>query len=198
MAHDPHRGLIALLWVIWALFWLISARGLKAVQRSESAGSRLVYLLPAIVGGVLLAWRAIPLSFLTERLWPRSASAYWIGVALLAAGIAFAIWARVHLGRNWSGTVTVKEGHELIRSGPYALVRHPIYTGLLTAVIGTAIASGTVRALLAVVIIAISLVLKLRTEERFMREAFPADYERYCAQVPALVPFTRLRRSAPR
>jgi protein-S-isoprenylcysteine O-methyltransferase Ste14 len=198
MAHDPHRGLITLLWVIWALFWLISARGLKAVQRSESVGSRLTYLLPAIIGGVLLAWRAIPVSLLAERLWPRSLLAYWIGVALLAAGIAFAIWARVHLGRNWSGTVTVKEGHELIRTGPYALVRHPIYTGLLTAVIGTAIASGTVRALFAVLIITISLVLKLRTEERFMREAFPAEYQRYCAQVPALVPFTKLRRSAPR
>jgi protein-S-isoprenylcysteine O-methyltransferase Ste14 len=198
MPHDPRRDLITLLWVAWALYWLISARGLKKVQRRESISSRLVYLLPVLVGGVLLAWRSMPWSFLTERLWPRSEGAYWVGVALLAGGIAFAIWARAHLGRNWSGSVTVKEGHELIRTGPYALVRHPIYTGLITAVIGTAIASGTVRAALAVLVITVSLLLKLRTEERFMEDTFPGEYARYRAEVPALVPFTKLRRSAPR
>ena len=79
--------------------------------------------------------------------WQRSFSAYWIGLALLCAGLAFAVWARVELGRNWSGSVTVKEGHELIRSGPYAYVRHPIYTGLIAALIGTAVIIGTLRAL---------------------------------------------------
>ena len=89
------------------------------------------------------------------------------------------MWARVHLGRNWSGSVTVKEGHELIRSGPYRYVRHPIYTGLLAAVLGSAIASGTVRALLGLLIIAAALLRKLRVEERFMRETFPGEYQRY-------------------
>jgi protein-S-isoprenylcysteine O-methyltransferase Ste14 len=119
--------------------------------------------------------------------------------ALLAAGLGFAVWARVHLGRNWSGTVSVKEDHELIRSGPYAYVRHPIYTGILAAVLGTAIASGTVRALIGLVIIAAALVRKSHIEERFMRETFPGQYERYSAEVPALIPFLRgARRSAPR
>jgi protein-S-isoprenylcysteine O-methyltransferase Ste14 len=199
MHREWHGQLITLLWLAWALYWLVSAFGNKATVRREKLTSRLGYLLPGLVlGGVLLAWRNIPWPWLAQRVWPRSIEAYWIGVALLAAGILFAVWARVHLGRNWSGTVTVKEGHELIRSGPYGLVRHPIYTGLICAVLGTAIASGTVRALVGLSVITLSLLLKLRTEEGFMRETFPGEYERYCAQVPALVPFIKPRRSAPR
>ena len=117
-------------------------------------------------------------------------------MALIAAGLAFAVWARAHLGRNWSGAVTVKQGHELVRSGPYAYLRHPIYAGLLAAVLGTALASGTVHAALAFAIIAAALLWKVRTEEAFMRATFPGEYERYRAAVPALIPFARLRRSA--
>jgi protein-S-isoprenylcysteine O-methyltransferase Ste14 len=130
------------------------------------------------------------------RLWPRAAFGYWIGFAVLLAGVALAVWARVHLGRNWSGTVTVKQDHELIRSGPYGYVRHPIYTGLIAGLIGTAICSGTLRAAIGVAIISAALYVKSRTEERFMRETFPGQYERYRAAVPALVPFSRRRRSA--
>jgi protein-S-isoprenylcysteine O-methyltransferase Ste14 len=195
MAHDPrlYRHLILALWLAWALFWVVSARGAKTTRRRESAASRFAHVFPLTVGGVLLAWHDIPVPWLALRLWPRSLAAYWCGVALIALGLAFAVWARVHLGRNWSGTVSVKEGHELIRSGPYAWVRHPIYTGILAAVLGTAITSGTVRGALAVVIILAALVRKLRIEEGFMRDTFPGEYQRYCAEVPALIPFTKLR-----
>jgi protein-S-isoprenylcysteine O-methyltransferase Ste14 len=193
-----HWRLIGLLWVAWALYWSLAALSARPTRRRESLGSRLAHLLPLTVGGVLLAWRALPWAALSRRLWPPSPFPDWIGVALLAGGLAFAVWARVHLGSNWSGTVTVKEGHELVRSGPYAQVRHPIYTGLLAAVLGTAIASDTVRAALAFAIIAAALARKLRTEEAFMRATFPGEYERYSAAVPALNPFARLRRSAPR
>ena len=192
------RQLIWLLWGAWALYWIVSAARSKTTRRRESHGSRLAHVLLLTVGGVLLAWHDMPWSWLTQRLWPRSPTSSGIGVVLLAGGLAFAIWARAHLGRNWSGTVTVKEGHELIRSGPYAWVRHPIYTGLITAVLGTAIASGTVRAAIGVAVITAALARKLRTEECFMRETFPGAYERYAAEVPALIPFTRPRRSAPR
>jgi protein-S-isoprenylcysteine O-methyltransferase Ste14 len=154
-------------------------------------------VLPLLAGAVLIAWRTLPWPWLALRLWPVSFSTYCIGVALLVAGLAFSVWARVHLGRNWSGSVTVKQGHELIRSGPYAWVRHPIYTGLLSALLGTVIVSGTVRAVIGFAIIAAALLRKLRIEEGFMRETFPGVYERYCAEVPALIPFTKPRRSAP-
>jgi protein-S-isoprenylcysteine O-methyltransferase Ste14 len=177
---------------------MVSSLRIKAAVRRESTASRLAHVVPLVVGGVLIGWRDMPWGALNLRLWPHSLLAYGIGLALLVAGLAFAVWARVHLGRNWSGSVTVKEGHELIRSGPYAYVRHPIYTGLITAVLGTATISGTLRAALGLVIITLSLVRKLRTEEAFMRDAFPGEYQRYCAQVPALVPFTRVPQSAPR
>jgi protein-S-isoprenylcysteine O-methyltransferase Ste14 len=193
-----YRQLIFWLWSAWALYWIVSAVSNKTTRRRESLGSRLAHIVPLTIGWVLLAWGEVPWDWLAQRLWPRSLTAYWIGVALLAAGLAFSVWARVHLGRNWSGSVTVKEGHELIRSGPYAYVRHPIYTGLLAAVLGTAIASGTVHAGVGFLIIIATLLRKLRTEERFMRETFPGEYERYSAAVPALIPFTGFPRSAPR
>jgi protein-S-isoprenylcysteine O-methyltransferase Ste14 len=177
---------------------MISSVRIKAAVRRESLASRLAHVIPLLVGAVLIGARELPWLLLNLRLWPHSLTAYWIGLALLVAGLAFACWARVHLGRNWSGSVTVKEGHELIRSGPYAYVRHPIYTGLITAVLGTAIVSGTVRAALGLVIITVSLLRKLRTEEGFMRETFPGEYQRYSADVPALIPFTKPRQSAPR
>jgi protein-S-isoprenylcysteine O-methyltransferase Ste14 len=201
MPHDPLllRHLVLWIWAAWALYWLVSAIGNKATQRRESTSSRLAYVLPLVVGGVLLAWRSPPWAgALSLRLWPRSLLLFWIGLAVLVAGLGFAVWARVHLGRNWSGAVTVKEGHELIRTGPYGYVRHPIYTGILTGVIGTVICSGTLRAALGFLIIAVALTRKLRTEEALMRETFPDQYQKYCDAVPALVPFTKPRRSAPR
>ena len=198
MPHDPllYRRLILGLWFTWAVYWFASAAGAKATRRRESPGSRLAHLIPLAAGGALLAWDA-PAGWLAQRLWRGSSLFCGVGVALIAAGLAFAVWARVHLGRNWSGTVTVKKGHELIRSGPYRWVRHPIYTGILAAVLGTAIASGTVHGAIGFLIIAVALLRKLRIEEAFMRETFPGEYERYAAAVPALVPFTRLPRSAP-
>jgi protein-S-isoprenylcysteine O-methyltransferase Ste14 len=170
---------------------MFSALRNKPTQRRESPASRLAHLLPLALGGALIAAPQPPSSALAWRLWPPSLAAYAMGVALVIVGLAFAIWARVHLGGNWSGTVTIKQGHELIRSGPYAYVRHPIYTGLLAALLGTTLASGTVHAAIGLAIIAVALVRKSRVEEGFMREIFPDAYPRYSAEVPALIPFTR-------
>ena len=198
MPRDPqfYRHLILWAWCAWALYWLIASIGNKATQRREPLGSRLAHVLPLLIGGVLLGVRELPwAAVLGTRLWPRSFLIYCVGFAILIAGLAFAVWARVHLGRNWSGAVTVKEDHELIRTGPYGYVRHPIYTGILTGVIGTVICSGTLRSVLGLVIIAAALLRKLRKEEEFMREVFPGQYQKYCEEVPALIPFARPRRS---
>jgi len=199
--HDPYiyRRVMLALWVAWAIYWFVSAMHAKKPVRREELASRCVYVLLGITGGLLIAWPRRPGGWLVERLWPRSPPAYWVGLALLCAGLAFAVWARGVLGRNWSGSVTVKEGHELIRSGPYAYVRHPIYTGLIVALLGTAVTIGIVRAFLGMALIVASFLRKLRIEERFMRETFPGQYERYSAAVPALIPFLKgARRSAPR
>lgn len=114
--------------------------------------------------------------------------ANWNWVGADHRGLLFTVWARRHIGRNWSITVTVKEGHELIISGPYALVRHPIYTGLLLAFVGSALARAEWRGILAIALVFWSLWRKLHIEERWMSEAFGEAYQNYCRQVPALLP----------
>ncbi len=120
---------------------------------------------------------------------PRTLAEYWLGVATLSIGLSFSIWARRHLGTNWSGTVTVKVDHELIRTGPYRLVRHPIYTGILVGFLGTAISLSEWRGLAAVALVIIAFSLKIRLEEQWMTETFGDAYRRYCAEVKSLIPF---------
>ena len=193
-----YRQLIFAAWMIWLGVWAVSAMWVKRTARSEALHSRLAYILPLVLGAWLIAIPRLPLGPLSLQLWPSGPARYLCALILVVLGLGFSLWARVHLGRNWSGTVTVKEQHQLIRSGPYAYVRHPIYTGLMIALAGSAVACGEARALIGLAIIVYSFVRKLRIEEVFMREMFPAQYEHYSSQVPALVPFTAARRSAPR
>jgi protein-S-isoprenylcysteine O-methyltransferase Ste14 len=193
-----YRQLMLGLWFAWLLYWVIAALGAKTTQRRESLGSRLSHVVPLLIGVTLIAWPRVPWDWLSLPLLPHRPLTYAVGLALVMLGLAFTVWARLHLGRNWSGTVTLKERHELIRSGPYAYVRHPIYTGLLVALLGSAVACGELRAVIGLSVVAGAFTRKLRIEERFMREIFPGEYPRYCAEVPALIPFTKLPRSAPR
>jgi protein-S-isoprenylcysteine O-methyltransferase Ste14 len=184
---------------VWVAYWVRSAMQTKSTQRRESRASRLSHVVPLLIGVALIGWPHLHVPGLPWLSWrlPYPDARFLIGLLLVAAGIAYTFWARVHLGANWSGTVTQKEQHELIRTGPYAYVRHPIYTGLLIALAGNAVVCGEPRALVGLAIVVYAFVRKLRIEERFMNELFPQDYARYRAQVPALVPFTRARRSAP-
>jgi protein-S-isoprenylcysteine O-methyltransferase Ste14 len=193
-----YRQLMLGLWLAWLLYWVIAALGAKTTRRRESLGSRLSHVVPLLVGVALIVWPRVPWEWLSLPLLPHRLLTYAAGLVLVMLGLAFTVWARLHLGRNWSGTVTLKEGHELIRSGPYAYVRHPIYTGLLVALLGSAVACGELRAMIGLSVVAGAFIRKLRIEERLMREIFPGQYQRYCAEVPALIPFTKLPRSAPR
>ena len=178
------------LWLVWGAYWFISARGGKAVARKESAASRLGHLLPLFLAWYLLGANRLPGGFLCGPAWPATAASYWAGAALLSLGLAFSVWARLAIGANWSATVTVKEDHELVRTGPYRFVRHPIYTGLLLGFIGTAVARAEWRGVLAVAIVFIALWRKLKLEERWMGEVFGETYAAYKSEVAALVPFT--------
>ncbi|HEY6452842.1 MAG TPA: isoprenylcysteine carboxylmethyltransferase family protein [Steroidobacteraceae bacterium] len=184
------RFLIPAMWLAWLVFWRISAADVKATQRFEPAWSRALHFVPLLLAAILLAIAPEPHGgWLFQHFLPRGAAKFWTGAGLTAAGIAFACWARVHLGRNWSGAVSVKQDHELIRSGPYALVRHPIYSGLLLGVLGTVIALGQWRGVLALVIVLLALWRKLRLEERWMSETFGEKYQRYREHTAALIPY---------
>jgi protein-S-isoprenylcysteine O-methyltransferase Ste14 len=175
-------------WSLWALIWVVLSRGVKKAVRRESVASRAGHLVPLAVAAVLLAvdWSG---TWLGAPLLPRAPWMAPAGAAVTSAGLLFALWARLTIGANWSGTVTVKESHALVQTGPYALARHPIYTGLLLAFVGTAVAIDAWRGTLAFLLAAGSFLRKMQTEEAFMIDTFGAAYVSYRARVAALVPF---------
>ena len=184
-----YRWLFPLLWIVFIVFWIAMARGGKVVAERESVYSRLSHYGPLAVGVYLLAAPRVPIFPLDARFAPLALWPVQLGAALTFAGIAFAIWARVWIAGNWSSDVTLKRDHELIVDGPYAWVRHPIYTGILVALAGTALAVGEWRGALAVALAAGAFWRKLRLEEAVMRRQFGETYARYAARVPALIPF---------
>jgi protein-S-isoprenylcysteine O-methyltransferase Ste14 len=174
-------------WIAWLILWVVLARHTKPVVRHESAVSRALHVIPLFIAGALLFGGPFG-GWLGAAILPRGAWMVFAGAALVAAGLAFCVWARLVLAGNWSGTVTLKHSHELVRTGPYALARHPIYTGLLTALLGTMIAIDAWRAALAFVIVLLAFLRKLRTEESFMRAQFGTAYDDYARVTPRLVP----------
>lgn len=177
------------LWVVFLVIWAIGAARTKQTKRQQSDASQVVQRGLAAAGAILLFAPRLGVGWLDAGLLPDSDELAYTGLALTFAGIAFAVWARFALGRNWSAVVTIKQDHELIRSGPYALVRHPIYTGMLLGIAGTALAFDQVRSLLAFVSVTMGFWLKLRTEESFMIQQFGDQYRRYRREVKALIPF---------
>ncbi|HXB55375.1 MAG TPA: isoprenylcysteine carboxylmethyltransferase family protein [Vicinamibacteria bacterium] len=172
MDFASQRQWINALWILFGLYWSVSAFKSKKTTKRESWSERFRYLLMLAVASALLSPPGAHYRWFGARFVPASNTTAWIGVLLTAAGVAIAFWARWHLGANWSGVVTIKEGHELIRSGPYHSIRHPIYTGILVAILGTAVAIGEVRGLLAVAIAWLSFYLKARREESFLGQEF--------------------------
>ena len=176
-------------WIAFLVYWRIKASGTKTTQRSESDRSAILRALAFLLVIILLSVPRIPLPWLNRQLWPSGLWSFWIGAAVTVVGLLFAIWARHHLASNWSSAVTIKQDHELITTGPYALVRHPIYTGILTGFLGTAIALSQVRGIIGFVLIFLVLWAKLRREEQWMRSQFGGTYAAYASHTAALVPF---------
>lgn len=179
--------LIGALWLAWLLYWAIASVGVKRAAWRSPWWAELSHRLPLGLAAALLFLRRLPPP-LHQRLVAPSAAASALSVLLVALGLGFAVWARVYLAGNWSARVTVKEGHALVTTGPYRLVRHPIYTGILAAFLGTALAQGELSGFLALLLASGALLLKSRIEEARMRATF-SEYERYAERTAALVPF---------
>jgi protein-S-isoprenylcysteine O-methyltransferase Ste14 len=174
------------LWFFFYLYWAISAIGVKKSVRgrpwSQSAGLRILLVIVAVL--------LLRIFHVTRTVHVRSSSNVLngIGVVLCVAGLAFAVWARLHLGRNWGPPMSLREGHEIITTGPYRYVRHPIYSGILLALLGSGLSAGR-RWFVAFIVVSAFFIFSARTEERLMLQQFPNEYPEYKKRTKALIPF---------
>jgi protein-S-isoprenylcysteine O-methyltransferase Ste14 len=186
-ATDP-LWLMRALWTGFALIWLVGALGAKRTIRRPGRYQYWPHLLAMWLGAALMLGTFQRVESLRTRLWS-SADFPVLALVLTALGLGFAVWARIHIGRYWSGAVGSKAEHRLIQSGPYARLRHPIYTGISLALLGSVIAEGTVHALLGAAILIAALAAKSRREEAWLTQEFGDAYSVYRSRSWALVPF---------
>ncbi len=179
---------IAVAWLLWLASWIAAAWWADPVAKRPPLGQESLYRIATVVGAALLLDPFERLGNL--RLWRLDHGIGWLLVAAAMLGLLFAWWARLHLGRLWSSSVTRKAEHRVIDTGPYAIVRHPIYTGIIAAIFATALLKGTLSGLAGALVITFGFWIKARLEERFLREQLgPEDYDSYRRRVPMLVPF---------
>jgi len=180
-----------ILWVGFLVVWIIWAVRTKPTQMREGVSSCLSYTIINVAAFYLMFSGDVPLQYLRTHLFSSNPVTEAVGIAITFAGIVFAVWARVYLGGNWSSTVTLKVGHQLVRSGPYRWVRHPIYTGMILGMLGTAIVRAQVRGAIAVVLVYIGFKIKSKIEERVMTETFGTQYDDYRSSTGAILPKLR-------
>jgi protein-S-isoprenylcysteine O-methyltransferase Ste14 len=180
-----------ILWATFLAIWLVWALRTKPVQRREGVSSRLSYMVLTFAAAYTMFSGEAPREWLRIRVFPSDLWIEILAIAITAAGIGIAIWARAYLGGNWSSSVTVKVGHQLVRGGPYRWVRHPIYSGMILALLGTALARGQVRGLVAVALLYAGFRIKSLIEERAMAYTFGPEYEEYSRSTGAIIPGMR-------
>jgi protein-S-isoprenylcysteine O-methyltransferase Ste14 len=182
------RHLSTFPWLIFLAYWIFSARKLKTIKQREPGAERAVYVLTIACAYFLLFSDGVNFGPLDRRFARASSFRGVLGVMLSVLGVSFAIWARRHLGENWSATVTLKKGHELIRTGPYRRIRHPIYSGMLLGIAGVALGLGEIRGLVAFVIAMISFYFKARKEERFLSDEFGPAFAAHARSTGMFLP----------
>jgi protein-S-isoprenylcysteine O-methyltransferase Ste14 len=187
MPVGPRQALTDV-WIVVALVWVVGMLTAKRAVRRQSTGSRVLQTLFPAAAMVLLSRPHPAVALLAWQVLPDTPVVGWIGLVVALLGAVVAVWARIALGRNWSATVTITERHELVRRGPYRFVRHPIYSGLLLMVLGTAIAQGQLRGPIALGLVFTGFLLKSRTEDRFMLEQFGPEYVQYGREARAMIP----------
>jgi len=183
------------LWGAWAVSWIVAAPWSDRTEKKAGMGAELFFRV-LFYGGAILMFRFPPSRhyYAQVQLWRFGEALNWILVALTLAGLLFAWWARIHLGRLWSDWVVKKAGHHVVDTGPYRLVRHPIYLGLTLAAFATAIEKGTSFALLGAAVVTLAFYTKARREERFLCAELGEDaYDAYARKTAMLVPFVRLQ-----
>ena len=180
---------VELIWIGWLISWVAASFWSSPMQKRVAKLETWTYRAAIIAGGILLMpWTAWMLA--EKRIWDVDYNGAYALAGVMLAGLLLTWWARLHLGRLWSSAISRKQDHSVVDTGPYAFVRHPIYTGLIAALLATAAAEATVTALLGAALIVFGLWLKARSEECFLTAQLgPEAYGSYCRRVPMLVPF---------
>src|SRR6478736_8052287 len=188
-AHALVLNIMSGCWLVFVVIWVIAAVSTKRTVYRENRTQRLRYWVLLVIACFLqLYGRRLPYPLNLDIVSPVATTA-WAAAVLCVIGLAFALWARVTLGRNWSGTVTLKEEHELVERGPYRFVRHPIYTGILTMFFATALAQGHLSGFLGTLLMFASFWIKLRDEEKLMLQQFPERYADYRLRAKRIIRF---------
>jgi protein-S-isoprenylcysteine O-methyltransferase Ste14 len=188
-AYSLALDIISGCWLVFAAIWVLAALSTKRTVYRESRAQRLRYWVFLVIASLLLLYgRRLPYP-LDLSIIPHVAPIAWAAAVFCVIGLAFAVWARATLGRNWSGVVTLKEGHELVERGPYRFVRHPIYTGILTMFFATALARGHLSGFVGTLLMFASFWIKLRDEEKLMLQQFPERYADYRRRAKCIIPF---------
>ncbi|MGC2626720.1 MAG: isoprenylcysteine carboxylmethyltransferase family protein [Candidatus Udaeobacter sp.] len=188
-AYSLGVDIISGCWLVFVAVWVIAALSTKRTVYRETQAQRQRYWVLLVIACFLQFYgRRLPYP-LNIRILPHVALNAWAAAVLCVIGLAFAIWARVTLGRNWSGVVTLKEEHELVERGPYRFVRHPIYTGILTMFFATALAQGHLSGFVGTLLMFASFWIKLDREEKLMLQQFPDRYRAYQERAKRIIPF---------
>ncbi len=177
-----------IMWFATFMYWLISSFFVKKSVKKQAGWGRITYILCVILAFSLLFGHYFNFSFLDRKVLPQSGFWKITGLVLCAVGLFFAVMARIWLGENWSARITIKENHELIQTGPYAITRNPIYSGFLLAFLGCGMSLGLLKGYLGIVFLLICILIKISQEEAFMLEVFGEKYRSYRAKVKRLVP----------
>ena len=175
-------------WLLWVFYWFFSALSARRTKQAEPVASRLLHLVLFILSFVLVAWPGLA-GAAGWPLIPDRLLALILGVCIEVLGLGLTVWARVYLGQYWSGTIGIKVGHKLIFGGPYALVRHPIYTGIVLAFLGAALAADRMIGLLALALFIFAYVRKILIEEKWLVRQFKEEYTGYQRNTRAFIPF---------
>jgi protein-S-isoprenylcysteine O-methyltransferase Ste14 len=184
------RSAIGLCWIAFIVVWVIAARSTKPTV--EQPRNQIVYRIFWLAAFVLLFLggprNRRPIGAISKVVFHVGTDLAFVGLVLAVCGLVLALWARATLGKNWSGQITFKEDHTLVQHGPYRFVRHPIYTAILLMFAGSAVAYGTVGAILGFPLALIGFVIKARQEEALMQKHFPDAYPDYRSRTHMLVP----------
>jgi protein-S-isoprenylcysteine O-methyltransferase Ste14 len=189
--YDALPLLVEAPWAVFLVYWILGALKTRATREKESFVSRYSVLALEIVGYALVFIGAIKINVLQGHFLPRSLELAIVGVVLTWVGIGLAVWARYHLAEYWSARITIKEDHQLIRTGPYARLRHPIYTGLITATVGSAVVIDRWRCVLGVCLVVLGYCLKAGREEAMLSQKFGEAFREHKKHTGFLIP--RLR-----